>query len=109
VELLRNYGVWPAQIIMAILFGCMHLIERPMSFSEVLLLLFTTGIGSVFYGMAYIKTGSLALPVALPVGWNYCQYLLPRHRVQNGPGIRIIDPLSFDPAKFGSLPGPYHT
>jgi len=101
--LLKKYGVWPAQSIIAVLFGCMHLMERPLVFSEALLLIFTTGIGSLFYGMAYIKTGRLALPVALHLGWNYCQHLLPRHPVQNGPGIWIIDPYSFDQAEFGFL------
>jgi uncharacterized protein len=93
--LLTNYGVWPAQIIIAIFFGLMHL-SHNMSFSDVASIMFTTGIGSMLFGLAYLKTKNLALPTGIHFGWNLLQILLPRHPSQNGKGLVKIVEGSFD-------------
>jgi len=89
--LLTKYGLLPAQIIIALLFGCMHL-QRGMSLTNVLTTLFTTGLGSLLFGLAYYRTKNLALPTGIHFGWNLLQVLLPRHPSQNGHGIvKIVD------------------
>lgn len=87
--MLDKWGEWPAQIFTAILFGCMHL-SGGMEVKEMLLTIFSTGLGSILFGLAVIKTGRLHLAVGIHFGWNYAQYLLPRHISQNDGGIWLI-------------------
>jgi membrane protease YdiL (CAAX protease family) len=75
--LLQRYGLWPAQLLIAIPFGMMHL-HAGMHLSDLLLTMLTTGMGSLLFGLAYYKTRNLALPVGLHFGWNYAQALIPR-------------------------------
>ena len=99
--LLTKYGLWPAQIIIALFFGLMHLSSN-MSFADVASIMFTTGIGSILFGLAYIKTKKLALPTGIHFGWNLLQILLPRHPSLNGKGIVKIVEGSFDVAKLNA-------
>ena len=92
--LLKKYGVWPAQIIMAIFFGLMHVGNMP--FSEIAGIMFTTGLGAILFGLAYIKTKNLALSTGIHFGWNFLQTLFPRHPSLNGKGIVKIVAASFD-------------
>lgn len=75
--LLRRYGPWQAQILIAIPFALMH-INRSMSLQDVAPVMLTTGLGSLLFGLAYIKTRNLMLPVGLHLGWNFAQALIPR-------------------------------
>jgi membrane protease YdiL (CAAX protease family) len=84
--MLNKWGEWRAQLITAFFFGCMHL-SSGMSWEEVLTTMFTTGIGSLLFGMATIRTRRLQLAVGIHFGWNFTQYLLPRSGGENGPGI----------------------
>lgn len=87
--LLEKWGVWTAQLIIAILFGFMHLHEN-MSLTEALLTMLTTGAGSLLFGMTVIKTGHLHMAIGIHFGWNFFQAMLPRHPSQNGGGIVLI-------------------
>ncbi|MEO7309174.1 MAG: CPBP family intramembrane glutamic endopeptidase [Chitinophagaceae bacterium] len=100
--LLKKYGLWPAQIIIALLFGLMHL-DGGMSAIDVASTMFTTGIGSLIFALAYLKTKNLALPVGIHFGWNFLQLLLPRHPSMNGKGIVKIAAGSFDASKLNTL------
>lgn len=93
--LLGKYGVWPAQIIIAIFFGLMHFSSN-MKFSQIASIMFTTGIGSMLFALAYLKTKNLALPTGIHFGWNLLQILIPRHPSQNGKGLVKIVEGSFD-------------
>ena len=100
--LLEKFGVWPTQAVMAIPFGLMHL-DSSMHVGEVASIMFTTGIGALLFGWAYIKTNNLALPTGIHFGWNYLQVLLPRHPSQNGKGLVKIMERSFDQAHLHTL------
>lgn len=99
--LLEKWGEWPTQIIIAILFGCMHL-SGNMSLKDILLTMLTTGIGSLLFGIAVIKTGQLHLATGIHFGWNFLQSLLPRAISQNGKGIWIVSGGTSDPS-FGQV------
>ena len=92
--LLKKYGVWPAQIIMAVFFGLMHLGYMPVG--EMVATMVSTGIGALLFGQAYIRTNNLALPTGIHFGWNLLQILLPRHPSLNGKGIVKIVEGSFN-------------
>ncbi|MEJ5994506.1 type II CAAX endopeptidase family protein [Pedobacter sp. Du54] len=76
-ELLKKYRVWVAQLLIAIPFGLMH-IDKGMKTNDIILVMVSTGAGSILFGLAYIKTKNLMFPIGIHLGWNYAQELIPR-------------------------------
>jgi membrane protease YdiL (CAAX protease family) len=75
--LLKRYGLWTAQFAVALPFGLMH-VGHSMSLQDIATVMLTTGLGSLLFGLAYIKTRNLMLPVGIHLGWNFLQLLIPR-------------------------------
>jgi membrane protease YdiL (CAAX protease family) len=94
--MLDKWGEWPTQIVIALLFGLMHVSES-MSLTDILLTMLTTGAGSFLFGIAVIKTKRLHLSVGIHFGWNFAQELLPRSASQNGNGIWTVTGGNFQP------------
>ena len=68
----RFFGLWAAQIIVAIVFAVEHMAggwpwERA---------LLGAGVGSLLFGMASIATRGLALPIGLHAAWNFGDWML---------------------------------
>ncbi|QNR86004.1 CPBP family intramembrane metalloprotease [Pedobacter riviphilus] len=76
-ELLSKYRPWLAQLLIAIPFGLMH-VNKGMATDDIILVMLSTGAGSVLFGLAYIKTKNLMFPIGIHLGWNYAQELIPR-------------------------------
>jgi len=77
--LLKAYGPWIAQVSVTLPFAIMHLkLNMPITLSQFMMTWLTTGLGSVLYGLCYIKTGKLLLSIGLHMGWNVAQALIPR-------------------------------
>ncbi|GJQ61286.1 MAG: protease [Melioribacteraceae bacterium] len=64
-----NYSIIAAWIITSIIFGLLHA-ENP---SANLLSTFNLFLIGLFFGLTYILTGSLALPIGLHTTWNFFQ------------------------------------
>lgn len=96
--LLQHYSHWKAQWIIAIPFGLMHL-HHGMPVQDMALIMLTTGLGSVLFGLTYLKTGKLFLPIGVHMGWNYAQVFFPR--VTNGGKAGIIS-ITHSPAQYNS-------
>lgn len=94
--MLDKWGEWKTQIVIALLFGLMH-VTNDMSLTNILLTMLTTGTGSFLFGIAVIKTKRLHLAVGIHFGWNFAQFLLPRSTSQNGDGIWTVTGGSFQP------------
>jgi hypothetical protein len=94
--MLDKWGEWRTQIVIAFLFGLMH-VSNDMSLTNFLLTMLTTGAGSFLFGIAVIKTKRLHLSVGIHFGWNLAQFLLPRSASQNGTGIWTLTGGSFQP------------
>ncbi len=94
--MLDKWGEWPTQVVIALLFGMMHL-SNDMNLVNILFTMLTTGTGSLLFGMAVIKTRRLHLSVGIHFGWNLAQFLLPRSASQNGEGIWTVTGGSFQP------------
>lgn len=78
-QLLKAYGPWVAQLAITLPFAVMHLkLNTPISWQQFLMTWLTTGIGSILYGICYLKTGKLLLSIGLHLGWNLAQALVPR-------------------------------
>ncbi|EOR95768.1 Abortive infection protein [Arcticibacter svalbardensis MN12-7] len=75
--LLKNFTPWLAQLFIVIPFGLMHL-DHTMSVTDAGKVMLTTGLGSILFGLTYIKTKRLVMPVGIHLGWNYAQELIPR-------------------------------
>lgn len=60
--MLKQWGSWKAQLGMAVIFSLWHIQQGP-------LILVTTFFFSFLYGLGYIRTRSLALPVGLHAGF----------------------------------------
>jgi hypothetical protein len=78
-RLLRSYGPWIAQVGITLPFAIMHInLNAPPDLNSFLITWLTTGIGSVLYGLCYLKTGKLFLSVGVHMGWNLAQSIIPR-------------------------------
>lgn len=104
-ELLRSYKPWIAQLIIAIPFGLMH-IRAGMSMSDFLITMLTTGTGSLLFGLAYLKTRRLLLPIGIHLGWNFLQSIIPRTAGGGDKGL-IIVPGSYASYNFTDVVIPY--
>ncbi len=76
-RLLDGVGIWPAQILLASLFALAHWGNPGMQGSTEFVASLDLFLGAILFGLAYLRTRSLALPVGLHLGWNWGQgYLL---------------------------------
>lgn len=72
-RLIDGLGVWPAQLLIATLFTLGHWGNPGMQGVTQIISSMDLFIGSLLFGLAYIKTGSLAMPIGLHIGWNWFQ------------------------------------
>lgn len=70
-RLVEGLGVWRAQILIALVFGIYHWLTWGVGGADRFYASLTTGLASIFFGLAFLKTGSLALPIGLHLGWNW--------------------------------------
>lgn len=67
-----KYGRWIAVVSTAVVFGALHLGNE----GATAVTAFGTGLGGLMYGIAFLATRSMWLPLGLHVGWNMSQGLL---------------------------------
>jgi uncharacterized protein len=72
-RLIDGIGVWGAQLLIATLFAVGHWGNPGMQGTTQLFSSLDLFLGSLIFGLAYIKTRSLALPIGLHLGWNWTQ------------------------------------
>jgi hypothetical protein len=68
----RSFGVWSAQIFVAVMFALEHRLGG-MTWMQAA---FGAAVGSLLYGMASIATRGLAVPIGVHAAWNIGQWLL---------------------------------
>ena len=72
-RLIQGIGIWPAQLMLASVFAIGHLTNPEVNQDTIVFAALDIGLGAILWGLAYIKTGSLALPIGLHLGWNWIQ------------------------------------
>lgn len=72
-RLLDGIGIWRAQMLMATLFTLGHWGNPDMEGITQIIASLNLFLLSLIFGLAYIKTRSLALPISLHLGWNWAQ------------------------------------
>jgi membrane protease YdiL (CAAX protease family) len=66
-------GVLPTQLLLALLFSMSHWGNPGMHGLTRVWAALDLGIGALVFGLAYLRTGGLALPIGLHLGWNWMQ------------------------------------
>lgn len=72
-RLIQAFGKWPAQLIVAALFLLTHINNPGMTGIVKTLASINIFIASILFGICYIKTNSLAMPLGLHFTANYMQ------------------------------------
>jgi membrane protease YdiL (CAAX protease family) len=98
--LIESIGVRWTQALTAVLFAIYHVLNIGMAPEAALLV---TGLGSLLFGYAYLKSGGVMLPIAMHAAWNFWQEQLTASSGRAQPGqwsiIRAAGP---DPSFFVS-------
>lgn len=72
-RLVDGLGSWPALLAMAALFTLGHWNNPGMDGATLVWASIDTALGAVLFGLAYLRTRQLALPIGLHFGWNWAQ------------------------------------
>lgn len=72
-RVIDGIGVWGAQIGFAALFAVAHWENPGMEGVAKLVASLDLALAALMLGLAYVRTGSLALPLGLHLGWNWTQ------------------------------------
>jgi len=72
-RLVDGIGAPPALVLMGALFAVAHWGNPGMEDSTELVASIDTALGGILLGLAYLRTGSLALPIGIHFGWNWMQ------------------------------------
>jgi uncharacterized protein len=95
-RLIQSLGQWPAQIIIAGLFLLTHINNPGMAGSTKVLASLNIFIASIVFGLAFIKTKSLAMPMGLHFMANYMQGTVMGFGVSGEKEKSLFVPLSDD-------------
>ena len=72
-RLVDGIGAWPALLAMALLFALGHWGNPGMDGATLAWASIDTALGAVLFGLAYLRTRQLALPIGMHFGWNWAQ------------------------------------
>ncbi|MFD0738470.1 type II CAAX prenyl endopeptidase Rce1 family protein [Lysobacter koreensis] len=72
-RLVDGIGAWPALLAMALLLAIGHWSNPGMEGATRAWASVDTALGAVLFGLAYLRTGSLAMPIGMHFGWNWAQ------------------------------------
>lgn len=72
-RLIDGIGMWPAQLVLAALFAAGHWGNPGMDGMARIVGTLDIALAALMFGLAYVRTRSLALPFGLHLGWNWMQ------------------------------------
>lgn len=72
-QLAAGLGAWPTQILLAALFALAHWGNPGMTGATRIWASLNIGLAAILLGLCYLRTGSLALPIGVHLGWNFTQ------------------------------------
>lgn len=75
-RLAERMGAWPTQVLLGLLFAAIHLGNPGISTAALALKLLTMlnlFLAAILFGLGYLRTRSLALPIGVHFGWNWFQ------------------------------------
>lgn len=72
-RLIAGLGIWPPLVGMALIFAAGHATNPEVNKDTIILATLDIFLVAIVFGLAFIKTQSLALPVGMHLGWNWAQ------------------------------------
>lgn len=72
-RLVRGLGPWGAQLLFALLFAMAHWHNPGMAGATKIWATVNIALAAILLGLAYLRTGSLALSIGIHLGWNWTQ------------------------------------
>lgn len=72
-RLLGSLGEWPTQLLMAAIFAYAHWHNPGMTGATKAWATLNIALAALLLGLCYLRTGSLALPIGVHLGWNFTQ------------------------------------
>lgn len=72
-RLVAGLGTWPALLLIAALFAIAHWGNPGMEGATRVWASIDTALGATVLGLAYLRTGRLAMPIGIHFGWNWVQ------------------------------------
>ncbi|ULQ55243.1 CPBP family intramembrane metalloprotease [Flavihumibacter rivuli] len=97
-RLMAMIGIWGAQILMGGYFLLIHMNNPGMTGNVKLLASVNIFLASIMFGLAYIKTKKLAMPIAIHFMANWTQGVLLGFGVSGNTGVKLLNPV------FGNTP-----
>jgi uncharacterized protein len=91
-RLIAGLGAWPAQIIIALLFLLTHSANLDINGPTKVLAIVNIFTASMLFGMAYLKTKSLAMPIAIHFSANVMQGTILGFSVSGHDEVSILKP-----------------
>ena len=101
-RLIQAFGKWPAQLIVAALFLLTHINNPGMTGSVKVLASVNIFIASFMFGIAFIKTKSLAMPLGLHFMSNFMQGTILGFGVSGDKNPSLLNPISNNSPKWVS-------
>lgn len=95
-RLLESFGKWPAQLLMAALFLLTHINNPGMNGIVKILASINIFIASILFGIAYLKTKSLLMPIGLHFMANFMQGTLLGFGVSGNKESSVLKPIFND-------------
>lgn len=95
-RLLDGAGIWFTQLSLAGIFALGHWDNPGMDSTTKLIGSVDLALSALIFGFAYIRTRSLALPIGLHLGWNYCQGMLLGFAVSGHENTSWLIPTLYD-------------
>jgi membrane protease YdiL (CAAX protease family) len=72
-RLRQGMGAWPTQVLMALAFAGVHWSNPGLNAATRPWASLDIAIAAILLGLCYLRTGSLAMPIGLHLGWNWAQ------------------------------------
>lgn len=92
-RLISGFGEWPAQIFVALLFLLTHSANLSISGPTKIFAIINIFTASLLFGMAYIRTGSLIMPIAIHFSANVMQGSILGFSVSGNEEVSILKPV----------------
>jgi membrane protease YdiL (CAAX protease family) len=92
-RLVRGMGAWPTQLLLAGLFALGHWGNPGMHGAVKVWATLNISLAAILLGLAFLKTGSLALPMGIHLGWNWAQGNLLGFGVSGTAATGVLNPV----------------
>jgi uncharacterized protein len=96
-RILQGWGIWPAQVIMSLLFLLTHLGNPGMTGMTKVMALVNIFIASLIFGVAYIRTRSLGMSIGLHFMANLTQGVILGFHVSGEDDVSLFSPVFNSP------------